>query len=93
VNSPRTADAVTEDIHAERDALARNLAAVRRDVRREIADKRALAKRALPFVGALAALLAAALVARRLLFRTPPAPEQVERFRIGRFSLVERRTI
>jgi hypothetical protein len=87
VSGERTPDEISRDIHRQRDALAASVAMMRRDVRREIADKREFLRRQIPRAGAAAALLVVALATRRAL-RKPDRPK--ERFRLGRFAVVER---
>ncbi len=89
MSTGRTPDDVVREIHSERDELARSIADVNRDVRKEIAEKRALAKRALPIAAGVAVAVIGVILVRRLVFRPSPPPVLVERFRLGRFAIVE----
>jgi hypothetical protein len=85
-----SAEEVTGKLHAEREALVASLDEVRRDVRSEIARKKALAVRSIPFVAGGLLLVVGSLVTRRMLRRHSPTPP-VERLRLGRYALIELR--
>jgi hypothetical protein len=87
VTTQRSVEEITGDLEVQREALAASLDAVRRDVRGEIKHIEA---RTIPFVAGALVLTAASLLVRRALRRRAPAPA-VERFRIGRFALIEAR--
>ena len=85
-----SAEDVTGRLHAEREALVKSLDEVRRDVRSEIARKKAVAIRSVPFVAGAIVITVGSLVARRMLRHRGAAPP-VERLRFGRFALIELR--
>lgn len=87
--SSRTPEQVVTEIQKERDELVSAVAEVRRDVTREIDHVRSVAKKQLPKVAAATAVVIAAITVLRIRRARQRVPESIERFRVGRYSIVE----